>query len=55
MTLLLDADTLDDAGVIAVIWNVRPRELLIMSPVATGHIALCDPTGAWVPLDDLVG
>ncbi|MDH5823664.1 hypothetical protein QFW77_11770 [Luteimonas sp. RD2P54] len=51
MKLYLDADDLDAATMIAVIWPVRRRELLVMSPVPTAAIEIMHDDG-WTPLDE---
>lgn len=48
MSLFLNADSLDDATLIAVVWNVRRLELLVMSPVAVEAIEI--RYGDWIPL-----
>ena len=49
MSLYLNGTSVDDSTLIAVVWSVRPTELLIMTPVATPAIDVKDGN-RWTPL-----
>ncbi|WP_322026330.1 hypothetical protein [Burkholderia sp. BCC1977] len=49
MSLYLNGTSVNDSTLIAVVWSVRPTELLIMTPVATAAIEVRD-SDRWNPL-----
>jgi len=51
MALHLNADDFDAATMVAVVWKLRPKELLVMSPVAADGIEILR-MGEWIPLAD---
>ncbi|AOK61283.1 hypothetical protein [Burkholderia ubonensis] len=51
MSLYLNGTSLDNSTLIAVIWSVRPTELLVMTPVPVSAIEV-KAANQWKPLSD---